>query len=179
MTPPITQAKKRPSRIFVGLGSNLGRRRLWLRRSLDAIDHLPRTRVMKRSGIYETNPVGASSNPFLNMVAKIETSLPPSGLLRSLLEIETYLGRDRRRPWPDRTIDLDIVLWQDRCIDLDELVVPHPRMHKRLFVLQPLAELAPEFVHPKLGRTILDLLAETLANEGTIEPTAVVSPVER
>jgi len=177
MTSSSRQSETTPSLIFVALGANLGRRRLFLRRGLDAIAGLPQTRVIRRSSIYETEPEGASSNPFLNMVAEIETTLPPLELLHALLEIEAKLGRNRRRTWPDRTLDLDIVLWQDRCIDHDELIVPHPRMHERLFVLQPLAELAPESVHPKLKRSISALLDDVLANQAPSTKPTGISPV--
>jgi 2-amino-4-hydroxy-6-hydroxymethyldihydropteridine diphosphokinase len=149
------------STAFVSLGSNLGDREAHLRRGLDA---LRATRGIGRVGlsrIYQTDPVGPSpQGPYLNAAAEIETELPPQALLDRLLEIEAGEGRVRRGVRDEaRTLDLDLLLFGDRCIDEEGLIVPHPRMHERGFVLEPLCELAPQWVHPRLGRTIAELAA--------------------
>lgn len=157
---------------YVGLGSNLGDRAgnllLALRGMLDA-----GLRVARLSSVYETEPVGvASAQPlFLNMVAELAldadtTTAPPSPeqLLARLLRIEYQLGRRRTRPLAPRTIDLDLLLYGDALTDTEYLALPHPRLHLRRFVLVPLCELAPELVHPKLKRTISQLLAATPDN---------------
>jgi len=98
--------------------------------------------------------------PYLNAVAEIETGLEPRALLERLLRIETEEGRIRRGARGEaRTLDLDLLLFGDRCIDEEELIVPHPRMHERCFVLEPLSELAPQWVHPRSGRTVAELAA--------------------
>ena len=140
---------------YIGLGSNLGDRGENLRR---ALERLGAARV---STIRETDPVGVTEQPrFLNAVAELETDLPPRALLDRLLEIERDLGRDRESEerWGPRAIDLDLLLYDDEVIDEPGLTVPHPRLAERRFVLEPLAELAPELVLPD-GRAIKDLLA--------------------
>ena len=149
------------SRAFVSLGSNLGDREAHLRRALQA---LRATRGIERldvSRIYETDPVGPPpQGPYLNAVAEIETELEPRALLERLLQIEAEEGRIRRGARGEaRTLDLDLLLFADRCIDEDALVVPHPRLHERGFVLEPLCELAPQWVHPRSGKTVAELAA--------------------
>jgi 2-amino-4-hydroxy-6-hydroxymethyldihydropteridine diphosphokinase len=149
------------SRAFVSLGSNLGDREAHLRRALQA---LRATRGIKRlevSRIYETDPVGPPpQGPYLNAVVAIETELEPRALLECLLQIEAEEGRIRCGVRGEaRTLDLDLLLFADRCIDEDALVVPHPRMHERGFVLEPLCELAPQWVHPRSGKTLAELAA--------------------
>jgi 2-amino-4-hydroxy-6-hydroxymethyldihydropteridine diphosphokinase len=140
---------------YIGLGSNLGDRGENLPR---ALERLGAARV---STIRETDPVGVTEQPrFLNAVAELETDLPPRALLDRLLEIERDLGRDRESEerWGPRAIDLDLLLYDDEVIDEPGLTVPHPRLAERRFVLEPLAELAPDLVLPD-GRAIKDLLA--------------------
>ena len=140
---------------YVGLGANLGDRDATIRA---AIAELPGVVVV--STLRETDPVGVTDQPrFLNGVAALETELPPRELLDRLLAVERGLGRERRERWGPRTIDLDLLLYGDEVIDEDGLTIPHPRLHERRFVLEPLAEIAPELVIPGQGR-VEDLLAE-------------------
>jgi 2-amino-4-hydroxy-6-hydroxymethyldihydropteridine diphosphokinase len=146
---------------YVGLGSNLGDSRAVLERALDALAALPGTRVTAASSLYATAPVGVTQQPeFLNRVAALETSLPPADLMARLLEIEAREGRVRSTRWGPRTIDLDILLYGDLAISGASLTVPHPEMTRRGFVLAPLAEIAPDALHPTSGRTARNLLAD-------------------
>jgi 2-amino-4-hydroxy-6-hydroxymethyldihydropteridine diphosphokinase len=140
---------------FVGLGANLGDREGTIRA---AVSQLPG--VVAVSPLRETDPVGLTDQPrFLNGVAALETELPPRGLLDVLLAVERRLGRERGERWGPRTIDLDLLLYGDEVIDEDGLTVPHPHLHERRFVLEPLADLAPKLVVPGLGG-VEKLLAE-------------------
>lgn len=150
---------------YIALGSNLGKRQTALRAALARIDTLPGTHVVAVATFRETEPVDApaGSGAFINSAAKIETTLSPLDLLKALLEIESALGRDRSLPGVNipRTIDLDLLLYGTETLQIPGLQVPHPRMHLRSFVLEPLAEIAPEAIHPVTGKTIRELLAET------------------
>jgi 2-amino-4-hydroxy-6-hydroxymethyldihydropteridine diphosphokinase len=146
---------------YIALGSNLGDRRATLGRALAALGEQGGLRVARVSPVYETRPVGgpAGQGPYLNAVAEVETELAPHSLLDVLLAVERDLGRVRDEPNGPRTIDLDLLLLGDLIHTDDRLTVPHPRLHERLFVLEPLAQLAPGLVHPALGRCVADLLA--------------------
>ena len=142
---------------YLGLGSNLGDRGANLRGALERLEELGPLRV---SSFRETEPVGITDQPsFLNAAVELETELSPQDLLARLLAIEGELGRDRSRErrWGPRTIDLDLLLYGDEVLDEPGLTVPHPRLAERLFVLEPLHELAPGLVLPD-GRRIQDLL---------------------
>lgn len=144
------------ARAYVGLGSNLGARERWLCAAVSALRDTPGVRDLVLSSLYETRHVGPDAQaPHLNAVARLETCLSPRALLERLLAIEQQAGRERGplRHAP-RTLDLDLLLFEDRRIDEPGLVVPHPRLHLRGFVLEPLCELAPQLVHPVLGETI-------------------------
>jgi 2-amino-4-hydroxy-6-hydroxymethyldihydropteridine diphosphokinase len=147
---------------YVSLGSNLGDRAgnllLGVRGMLEA-----GLRVSRLSAIYETEPVDVRGQPlFLNMVAELRVTIfSPEQLLARLLRIEYALGRRRTRRRGPRTIDLDLLLYGDELSTTELLQLPHPRLHERRFVLTPLAELAPELLHPTLHQTISQLLAET------------------
>lgn len=146
---------------FLALGSNLGDRKTYLRRAILLIDDLPGVSVMKLSHIYETTPVGGEGSFYLNMTLEFESTLAPTILMEQLLEIESFLGRRRsERTNEARVIDIDMLLYGDKIIDNSILTLPHPRMHKREFVLAPLSELAPMARHPISGKTIQELLAE-------------------
>jgi 2-amino-4-hydroxy-6-hydroxymethyldihydropteridine diphosphokinase len=149
------------SRAFVSLGSNLGDREVHLRRALDALRATQGIEWLAVSRIYQTEPVGPPPQGFyLNAVAEIETGLEPRDLLERLLQIEVEEGRIRRGVRDEaRTLDLDLLIFADRCIDEEGLIVPHPRMHERGFVLEPLCELASQWVHPRSGRTVAELAA--------------------
>jgi 2-amino-4-hydroxy-6-hydroxymethyldihydropteridine diphosphokinase len=147
--------------VYLSLGSNLGDRPKNLR---DAIAALPKSGVnVKRvSSIYETEPVDYLGQPwFLNMAVEAETELPPSKLLQTLRGIEAQMGSKKQIAKGPRLIDMDILLFGNDVIDTPDLQIPHPRMHLRRFVLQPLSEIAPNARHPQSGLTVSELLART------------------
>lgn len=129
---------------FLGLGSNLGARAETLAAALQRLDRPPVLEITAVSAVYESKAVGLTDQPdFLNLVARIHTSLPPHELLRTCLEVEASLGRVRLERWGPRTIDIDVLLYGEERVQDSLLTVPHPRMAERAFVLAPLAELAP------------------------------------
>lgn len=147
---------------YIALGSNLGKRQLALRTAIERLGQLPGTRVIAVAGFRETAPVGGppGQGAYINSAAAIETELPPRQLLDALLNIEKQLGRDRSsevRNGP-RTCDMDLLLYGDAIFDEPGLTVPHPRLHQRAFVLEPLAEIAPQTRHPVFQRSIQSLL---------------------
>jgi 2-amino-4-hydroxy-6-hydroxymethyldihydropteridine diphosphokinase len=145
----------------IGLGSNQGDRRDSLRRAVEMLAAVPGVEVVRQSSLYETAPVGGppGQGPYLNAAVIIRTTLPPRDLLAVLLDVEARLGRVRTVRDGPRTIDLDLLLYGDFVLDTPELVVPHPRLHERLFVLEPLAEVAPGGVHPRLQQSVAQLRA--------------------
>jgi 2-amino-4-hydroxy-6-hydroxymethyldihydropteridine diphosphokinase len=155
---------------YIGLGSNLGDRMTMLRMAIQRLETLGRIAGVSR--LYETVPVGyLEQPPFLNAVVALDTALAPIDLLRALLKVERALGRTRSFQNAPRTLDLDLLLVDDAIFDTTELTLPHPRLHERAFVLVPLAEIAPELVHPGTGKTIQELLY-TLPDQG-VEVSAV------
>src|SRR5436305_3817206 len=132
------------------MGANLGDRAANLRDAVARLAGTPGVRVAAVSSFYDNPAVGgpAGSPAFLNAVAAVEATLSPHALLARLLEIEREMGRERREKWGPRPIDLDLVLYADRVIHDPGLAVPHPLMHERRFVLEPLAEIAPGAIHP-------------------------------
>jgi len=148
-------------RIFLSLGSNVGRRPDNLRRALNLLLAEPGVAVVTTSQLYSTSPVGyTTQRDFLNGVVELRSRLGPRDLLRRLGEIETRMGKSTPFRNGPRRIDIDLVLYGSRVIRERGLLVPHPRMHERRFVLEPLVELAPRFLHPVLRRTMARLLAE-------------------
>jgi 2-amino-4-hydroxy-6-hydroxymethyldihydropteridine diphosphokinase len=145
---------------YIALGSNLGNRQHTLRCALERLSALPDLRITRVSSFLENPAVGgpADSPPFLNAAAQLHTQLNAHELLDQLLKVEQSLGRHRREKWGPRTIDLDLLLFDNQVIHDTGLVVPHPLMHQRQFVLQPLAEIAPNEMHPLLKKTITQLL---------------------
>jgi len=147
------------AKVYVGIGSNLGDRAAHVAAAVARMNALPETKVLGVSSVIETDPVGpAGRGKFLNAAAELETELAPAALLADLQGIERDLGRVRAERWGPRTIDLDILLYDDRVVDAPALTVPHPRMCERAFVLGPLAELAPDLVHPVERRPVRELL---------------------
>ena len=150
---------------FIGIGSNLGNRRANLDEACARLVLLPGIQVEKISPVYETDPVGGPAQAkYLNAVWEIETGLSPSELLSELLSIETQMGRQRTVLNAPRTIDLDILLYDQKMILEPGLQIPHPRLHERWFALKPLADIAPDFMHPVLKRTIQNLLEAYVAS---------------
>lgn len=142
-------------RVYVGLGSNLGDREATIRRAVDLIRATPGVQVVGVSSLRETPPWGPIEQPdYLNGALALETDLGPRALLDVLLDAERRLGRVRgdEQRWGPRTIDLDLLLFDDLTLDEPRLTVPHPRLHERRFVLEPLAELAPDALVPGHGR---------------------------
>ena len=144
---------------YIGLGANLGQRERTLREAVRRIAQLGEITAV--SSLYETEPVGFREQPsFLNAVVALETALDPAELMRELLAIEQAMGRQRTFRNAPRTLDLDVLLVDGIVVEAPGLTLPHPRMHERAFVLVPLAEIAPELVHPVQRQTVSELLDE-------------------
>lgn len=146
------------STVYIGIGSNLGSRQ---DNCLKAIELLQGSgmRVSKQSSMYETKPWGVTKQPeFINMAVELETELRPLELLSLLKNIEIEMGRESTVKWGPRLIDLDILLFDNETINEDRLKIPHPLMHERPFVLEPLSEIAPDAMHPVLLKKISELL---------------------
>jgi 2-amino-4-hydroxy-6-hydroxymethyldihydropteridine diphosphokinase len=137
--------------VFVGLGANLGDARATLSAAVAGLADLPGTQVVRRSSLYLTAPVDAQGSDFLNAVVELRTTLAPSALLKALQALEQVHGRQRPYRHAPRTLDLDLLLYGQRLLATEVLNLPHPRLHERAFVLQPLLEVAPDAVHPRLG----------------------------
>ncbi len=154
---------------YIALGSNLGDRELNLLRAVAEVGRLPECRVTALSSFYETSPVGnVKQEPFYNAVLKLSTGLPPRTLLTHLLRIETdCFKRTRTVLHGPRRMDLDLLLYGTEIISEEDLIVPHPRIAERRFVLQPLCEIAPQLTHPVSGITVRELLA-TLRSDETV-----------
>lgn len=151
------------STVYIGIGSNLGDRH---KNCLRAVELLKQSglSVTKQSSVHETEPWGITDQPaFLNMAVEIETVLLPIELLALLKKIEKDMGRQETVRWGPRIIDLDILLYDDITLNTDALIIPHPLMHEREFVLRPLSELAEDLIHPVLEKKIGELLKEKKA----------------
>ena len=155
---------------FIGFGSNLGDRLENCRKALEALAALPQSRLLKTSSFYETDPVGLEGQPhFINGVVLLQTGKDAHWLLSQMLNIENSFGRIRTQKWGPRSIDLDLLFFDDLVIDSPDLRVPHPLLHERRFVLEPLNEISPSFRHPLLGKTVAELLADLEASGQRVE----------
>ena len=152
---------------YIGVGSNLGDKLRQCEQSLREILRVDHHRLLARSSFYKTQPLGfLDQDWFVNGAIKIETFLEPLELLRSLKEIELKLGRKESFRWGPRAIDLDILFFDDETIRTGELIIPHPRLEERQFVLVPLVEIDCYLIHPVLQKTVLQLLQSLKEDQG-------------
>ena len=154
--------------VYIGFGSNIGDRLTHIQNAIHALSKTEGITLQKISAVYKTDPVGYEAQAhFLNGVAAIQTDLPPLSLLHTLKDIEIAIGRKHRIRWGPREIDLDILIYGDLCLQTEKLVIPHPEMHLRRFVLVPLAEIVPDLVHPVFQETV-QILLERLEDEKSV-----------
>jgi 2-amino-4-hydroxy-6-hydroxymethyldihydropteridine diphosphokinase len=170
--PAITELK--PVIAYIGLGANLGDPQRQLQKALVRLAALEEVEVLKVSRFYLNPPLGPPDQPwYVNAVARVKTRLEPEELLRALAQVERDLGRIRGEHWGPRIIDLDLLLYNGVIMSGPELTLPHPEMHRRAFVLVPLAEIAPEAWHPVLEKTAAELLADLdEAARAQVQPAA-------
>lgn len=160
---PVSKLKERDIRkiAYIGLGSNLGKRRENIEKALELLDYRKTIDIIMVSSLYDNEPYGYKDQPFfLNGVAKVSTSLRPTLLLKELKKIEKKMGRKVGKKWGPRIIDLDILFYDNIVFDNKELKIPHPESHKRWFVLKPMDDIDPNFFHPILKKTVHQLLEE-------------------
>lgn len=149
----------RTTTAYIGLGSNLGDKLDLCLNAIELADRIPGCSVTESSPFYRTEPVGVEGQDwYVNGVISLDTGISAQRLLKSLLAIEAGMGRERKKKWDSRCIDLDILLFGQDIINEEDLTIPHPLMHLRRFVLVPLVCLAPDLIHPVLGKTMSKLL---------------------
>lgn len=164
--------KLTPRIVYIGIGSNMQNPLEQCREAIKLIADSPELKLTRCSSFYKTEPVGiADQDWFINAVVSAETTLSPSDLLSSLLRIETEMGRARKIKWGPRVIDLDLLFYDDNILEYPGLKVPHPEIQYRRFILAPMSEIAGEFKHPGLKKTISELLAE-------LPPTPIASRIQ-
>lgn len=151
----------------IALGSNLGHSEQILTNAITVIDQRPGVHVSARSHFYKTAPVGPPQPDYINACITVETNLSARALLQRLLSIEGQFGRIRKERWGARSLDLDLIFYGDRIIDAPKLSVPHPRLHERAFVLIPLMDIAPQWQHPVMKRTVKQL-TEQLSDQNLL-----------
>lgn len=159
---------------YIGVGSNMGNRMEFCREAARKIGSFPGSELKTVSSVYETEPMERTDQDwFLNCVLEILTTLSPDELLKNCQEVEQLLGRKRVIRFGPRTIDIDLLIYGNRIIDEPLLTVPHPRLHQRRFVLEPLSEIAPEFNHPVLHQTPREILSglddQKISRVGTLQ----------
>lgn len=165
----MTEITAERTTAYIALGSNLGNRRRNIDLALALMSGCQELQITVMSPLMETHPVGGPpQGKYLNGAVEVETLLQPRPLLAFLQDIEARLGRTRKARWGPRTMDLDILLYGTELIEEKGLVIPHPRMHRRLFVLEPLCEIAPDAWHPKLKKKVSELLEGELGRQGRI-----------
>lgn len=153
---------------YLGLGSNLQEKSANLRRAGEWLQ-TETTRIVRMSSLYRTSPVDyLQQDWFLNQILEVKTDLSPEALLDQCLQVENRLGRQRQIPKGPRVIDIDLLFYDDRILNSPRLVVPHPRIAERKFILVPMAEIAPGFLHPVLKKTMRELLAERAGDPATV-----------
>jgi 2-amino-4-hydroxy-6-hydroxymethyldihydropteridine diphosphokinase len=146
--------------VYLGIGSNLGNRQNNCEKSLSLLEEKGIT-IIKRSSMIETEPWGVQDQPkFINLVVEIQTELEPGELFCTLKEIEVAIGRTETVRWGPRIVDLDILFYNDAIINSSELIIPHPGIQDRIFVLKPLSEIAPDKMHPVLKKSVRELFQE-------------------
>ena len=148
--------------VYLGLGSNKGERISYIEKAIEEISGLPETKIFVRSGVYETEPWGnIEQEDYLNSVLGIQTELNAEDLLKELKSIEKHIGRKENKKWSEREIDIDLLFYGNEIIDKDHMKVPHGQIENRRFVLVPMNEIAPGFMHPVFKKSISQLLEDT------------------
>ena len=156
---------------YIGVGSNLGNKINNCLEAVVRIDEISGCRVTAQSDFYRTQPVGVKGQDwYVNGVIVLSADIPARDLLKGLLAIEVDMGRERKRKWDSRIIDLDILLFGEEVISEKGLQVPHPLMHLRRFVLAPMVSLAPDLIHPVLGKSMAELLVDSPEKEQSVVP---------
>ncbi|MBM4295588.1 MAG: 2-amino-4-hydroxy-6-hydroxymethyldihydropteridine diphosphokinase [Deltaproteobacteria bacterium] len=158
---PAAITERYPVLAYIGLGANLGDPARQIERALELLNAAEEVEVLQVSSLYRNPPLGPPDQPwYVNAAAKLRTRLAPEELMRALRQVEKALGRVRGEKWGPRLIDIDLLLYGGDIITGPELTIPHPEMHRRAFVLVPLAEIAPQAWHPVLKKTAAELATE-------------------